>query len=142
MARKQWSLPDTVKKVETNNTGNFNPLSQDQLRELYEAIGAVMSDEHRIHIEQILNEGKGVDPLLELEIVFRVVEIYSLKAVTWALNTGAVTKDIGALLGEARQSATAIENMRMKRAENAAKSKEEDETDLFDPTARKSPLAF
>lgn len=140
MARSkiQWKLGDSITKLDTVVTDEYNPFDKEELHETYRALAAIMSDEHRAHIEEILNSGKAVDPLLELEMIFRVVQIYSLKAVHWALSQGVVTKDIGALLSEARQSATAIENMKSKREQN----KKVDDDDVLNPQARKSALAF
>jgi len=80
------------------------------------------------------------DSLLDLEMFFRLVTIYATQAVMWSLEERKVTKDIGSILGEVRQSAVAIENMRTKRVE-VKKEKVEDEQGVGIIT-RKSALDF
>jgi hypothetical protein len=109
-------------------------MSIDNVYDLYASLAPLMSDEHREYIDNMLNGQAQTDPLLDLEMFFRVVNIYALQAVKWSMDEGKVTKDVGAILGEVRQGATAIESMRNKRKEEQVKV--DDEGRMADPTSR------
>lgn len=129
--RRNWGLSNVDALQELQNYG---PLSVDNVYELYASLAPLMSDEHREYIEKMLDGVADTDPLLDLEMFFRVVNIYALQSVKISLEEGKVTKDIGAILGEVRQCGTAIEAMRTKRKEEQVKV--DDAERMADPTSR------
>lgn len=112
----------------------IGPLEPEDIYEIFDMVSPYMSDEHREYLDRI-KAGEGtVDALLDLEMLLRLMMIYAPQAVMWSLQEGKVSKDIGSIIGEARQSAVAIEAMRVKRNESAVKKDEAD--GLVDPTRK------
>lgn len=99
----------------------------------------MLSVEQREYVENLLAGTSDPDPLLDLEIFFRLVNVYAMHAVQWSLEERKLSKDIGSILGEVRQGAGAIETMRTKRSE--VKEKVDDAERMVDPT-RKPTLSF
>ena len=133
---KQFGLTkasQTLKNVEV-----YGPLDPENVAELYRTVAHLMSAEHRAYLEKMLNGEAPVDALLDLEMILRLVTIYATQAVKWSFEKGTVSKDIGSVLGEARQAAVAVETMRLKRQE--AMKKNDDDESVVDPT-RQSTLA-
>lgn len=123
----------TVKNVEV-----YGPLTPENVAELYSTVAHLMSEEHRAYLEKMMAGEAPVDALLDLEMMLRLVTIYATQAIKWSFEKGSVSKDIGSVLGEARQAAVAVENMRLKRQE--AMKKNDDDDGVVDPT-RESSLA-
>jgi hypothetical protein len=116
-----------MERVSIKDAPRFEPLTRESVAEMYGVVGDLMGDEHRVHIEEILNGGTEVDPKLELDMVFRIVQLYAIQCVKWSLTEKKITKDIGSILGEARQAAVAIENMAVKREEVKGKKHDDEE---------------
>lgn len=133
--KSNWNLArdsQTLKQAKA-----IGPLDPEDIYEIFDMVAAFMSDEHREYLERIKSGNGTVDALLDLEMILRLMTIYAPQAVVWSLQEGKVSKEIGAILGEARQSAVAVENMRVKRNESAVKK--DDADGMVDPT-RKSTL--
>lgn len=135
---KQWGLSE--KSQLAKGVKNYGALSTENIADLYSTVGHLMSDEHRAYIERMLTGGSEVDALLDLEMTLRLVTLYATQAVKWSFENGTVTKDIGSILGEARQAAVAVETMRLKR--NEAKVKSDDTDGMVDPTRESSVARF
>jgi hypothetical protein len=132
---KQWNLAKNSQAL--REVQSVGPLNRQDIEEILEIVAPFMGDEHREYLERIKAGNGEVDALLDLEMILRLVSLYSTQAVVWSLREGKVSKDIGAILGEARQSAVAVESMRVKR--NEARAKVADDDGVVDPT-RESTL--
>lgn len=131
-ANNKWNLAKDSEVLKQARSAG--PMSTEEIYEIFDMVAPFMSDEHRDYLERI-KSGKGqVDALLDLEMILRLLTIYAPQAVMWSLNEGRVSKDIGSILGEARQSAVAVENMRVKRNESVVKKNDAD--GVADPTRK------
>lgn len=136
MANRSYKLTD---KNLIQNMQNYGPMSPENIAELYSSIAHLLSNEQREYLDKMMQGEADTDALLDLEMFFRIVNVYAMQAVAWSLEERKVTKDIGGILGEVRQGAVAIENMRTKR--NEVKAKIDDTERVVDPT-RKPTLSF
>jgi|SRR5690606_1313570 len=130
--KNNWNLAknsETLKQAKA-----IGPLEPEDIYEIFDMVAPFMSDEHREYLDRIKRGEGQVDALLDLEMILRLVTIYAPQAVMWSLQDGKVSKDIGSILGEARQSAVAVENMRVKRNESAVKK--DDADGMVDPTRK------
>lgn len=137
-----WDVPNFPTLKNMKEYSSVSRLSQEKVSEVYSNIAHFLPDAHRAYLEKLLRGEAEVDALLDLEIFFRLVTLYSTQAITWAMEGQdiKVTKDIGSILGEVRQGAVAIESMRNKRVE--AQTKKEMEESGVDYDSRKSALEF
>lgn len=130
--QSKWNLAKDSEIVRQTRTRG--PMSAEEVYEIFDMVAPFMSDEHREYLERIKSGEGTVDALLDLEMILRLLTIYAPQAVMWSLNEGKVSKDIGSILGEARQSAVAVESMRVKRNESVVKKN--DDNGLVDPTRK------
>jgi len=137
MARSNWKLSDDA-LLSRPSKAFSEPLGEENVIDIYDRVRHLMSEEHREYLDQIQRGDGKVDPVMELEMNLRLVSILSTQAVEWALRDGKVPKDVSSLLGEVRQSATAIEDIKRKREE--LRLKRGDNEQVVDPT-RESTLA-
>lgn len=137
MARKNWKLSEDA-LLSRPSKAFSEPLGEENIIEIYDRVKHLMSEEHREYLDNIQRGEGKVDPVMELEMNLRLVSILSTQAVEWALRDGKVPKDVSSLLGEVRQSASAIEDIKRKREE--LRLKRGDDERVVDPT-RESALA-
>jgi len=122
MARK--TLANNVLVDDRNSFGN--PLAEANLVSMYERIRQFLPAKHRQYLDDIKNGVGNVDPEIELEMHLRLASLLATNAAEWMLRDGKPSRDLYSLMGEVRQSATAIEDIRRKRAALGKETEEED----------------
>jgi hypothetical protein len=137
---KTWNLEDANLFSGGTDFDKNGPMSAEHAEDLYERTRHLMNDEHREYLAAIeRGEGK-IDGVTELEILMRQASLYASTIIEWSLTEQKYTRDVPPAIGEVRQIATAIENAKYKRGEQARK--DGDDGHIFDPTSNTPKSRF
>lgn len=115
------------------------PMSRENIIELYGGVRHMLPESHQTYLDNLEAGSTDLDPLMHLEMLMVMMTAYSTQAIEWSMEAGKANRDLAPIIGELRQTAAAVENIRVKRQEAA--DKRGDETGVVDPT-RQSPLSF
>lgn len=141
MSRQKKWLVDEHGAIESIGT-NFRadgPMSRENIIELYGGVRHMLPNNHRAYLDRLESGETELDPLMHLEMLMVMMTAYATQALEWSMEAGKANRDVAPIVGELRQTAAAVENIKIKRQEAA--DKRGDETGVVDPT-RQSPLSF
>lgn len=140
MRKESWNLSrDSDSFKHFHNYGTFTP---EEIKDLYGSIAHMLSSDQQEYLDRLMNGEAEPDPMLDLAIFMRLVHAYGVQAVKWSVEERKVTKDIGSILGEVRQGAVALENMKNKREELDKAKNTDDDGEGLDRASRESAFSI
>lgn len=107
-------------------------MSRENIIELYGGVRHMLPDTHRVYLDDLESGKTDLDPLMHLEMLMVMMTAYATQVLEWSMEAGKANRDVGPIVGELRQTAAAVENIKIKRQE--AKDKRGDDTGVADPT--------
>lgn len=134
MSRQKKWLVDEDGAIESIATGfrTDGPMSRENIIELYGGVRHMLPNEHRLYLDRLESGETELDPLMHLEMLMVMMTAYATQALEWSMEAGKANRDIAPIVGELRQTAAAVENIKIKRQEAA--DKRGDDTGVVDPT--------